>query len=239
MNYGRVSLLRSVEAVPPLLGVKKLNVYRGKRPIVIGFDFDIRRGERIFVRGQNGAGKSTLLEALLGLIPSDAGGRSWLEREGSPLDWGALRKGEVFYLRQHSNLFPSLSLKENILLARRIPIREAEDELRAACVAFPELAEGVGRKPSEVSAGQRQIAACVQAAMRRPMLMVLDEPSAGLATRVIPAIYSIFERSLSSGAGTIFTEQHVEHAMRWSTRLVDIKRDQDLPVEGEQTSGRA
>jgi branched-chain amino acid transport system ATP-binding protein len=133
-------------------------------------------------------------------------------------------KGSVFYLRQHSNLFSSLSLLDNILIGSKISDAECQQEVAFLRESLPDLVPALRRRPSEASTGQRQMAACAQALMRRPMLLVLDEPSAGLSPRVISSTYSFFERCLSKESAVIFTEQYQDHARKWATRVVEISR---------------
>lgn len=201
-----------------------LTAKRSWRRIFEKVDLQLRSGDRIFISGENGSGKSTLLETLLGLHPASEGSISWLGRTGSPAEHHAFFQGTAFYLKQHDNLFASLSLSENIQLASPLDRIQRRRKMEEVLQHLPELASALPRRARAVSMGQRQLAACARLAMFQPCLVVLDEPTAGLAPSAMSRLYQLLQQTVPPDAAVLFTEQHTYTALSWATagyRLAD------------------
>ncbi|MEM1330043.1 MAG: ATP-binding cassette domain-containing protein [Planctomycetota bacterium] len=199
--------------------VEGMSARRTGRVVFEDIDLEVKCGERVLLSGENGAGKSTLLEAILGILPSDARRREWLGVSGTPQAQRALRTREAVYLPQYGNLFQSLTLLENITVGLPSQHRPSRASVQKLARRFDGLEEALDRKPGKTSVGQRQLAACLRASLGTPRLLVLDEPTAGVAERLIPEVYDgLFERTTETAV--LFTEQHVPFAQRWATRTI-------------------
>lgn len=218
---------------PPLLSVRGLVAKRGWRAVVDGVDLDVFPGDRIYLHGENGCGKSTLIEALLGLLPCEARSQAWDGAPGAPLSRGAFLDGGVVYVRQHRSLFPSLTLRANLLLRARGSASLAEQKLRRINERFPDIHDSLGRRPRHASAGQRQLTSALRFLMQLPKLLVLDEPTAGISPRLVREYYDLMRRWLEeySNVAVLATEQHDDVARRWATHTWHVDAAAHLVVE--------
>ncbi len=199
----------------PLLQVEDLYVAYGKAHVVHGVSFSVNAGEFVVMLGRNGAGKSTILHAISGLVPKRAG-RVILDgvdisRSGSR---DIVRAGMVQVLEGH-RVFTSLSVEDNLLVgtyARRTP--EIRSTLERIYDDFPEIAEKRHQQASRLSGGQQQILAVAQGIIADPRLLILDEPSGGLAPIVVDRILGVATRLAREGLAILLVEQLVEKALR-------------------------
>ena len=200
---------------PPLLEVENLHVAYGKAHVVHGVSFTVQAGEFVVVLGRNGAGKSTILHALSGLVPKRQGRVTFSGRDITAASPGEIvRSGLVQVLEGH-RVFTSLSVEDNLLIgayARHAPDQRAS--LEQVYADFPEIAEKRAQQASRLSGGQQQILAVAQGLMADPLLLILDEPSAGLAPIVVDRILSVAARLAERGLAILLVEQLVEKALR-------------------------
>jgi branched-chain amino acid transport system ATP-binding protein len=199
----------------PLLQVEDLHVAYGKAHVVHGVSFSVNAGEFVVMLGRNGAGKSTILHALSGLVPKRAGRVIFdgvdISRSGSR---EIVRAGMVQVLEGH-RVFTSLSVEDNLLVgtyARRTP--EIRSTLERIYDDFPEIAEKRHQQASRLSGGQQQILAVAQGIIADPRLLILDEPSGGLAPIVVDRILGVATRLAREGLAILLVEQLVEKALR-------------------------
>jgi branched-chain amino acid transport system ATP-binding protein len=205
----------------PLLQATDLSAKRSWRTVFNHVNLEIRHGERIYLNGENGSGKSTLLQTLVGLHPHTAGELVW---RGLPLavpQSSLFIDGSIAFLPQYDNIFPSLTLQQNILIGATISEAETHSRLQVAKETLPNLDRLLNRMPKQVSAGERQLAACLRVLMHRPDLLVLDEPTAGLAPSLLPRINGLLRR-FHNDAAVLLTEQHAVYAESWATRTLNI-----------------
>jgi branched-chain amino acid transport system ATP-binding protein len=198
-----------------LLGVDGLHVAYGKAEVVHGVSFDVRAGEFTVLLGRNGAGKSTILHAVSGLIPKRAGCVQFGGRDitrASPRD--VVRAGLIQVLEGH-RVFQTLSVEDNLLIGTYAFAAHGDrKELDRIYALFPELAERRRQLASRLSGGQQQILAVAQGVIGRPRLLVLDEPSGGLAPIVIERILDVAADLCRQGVAILLVEQMVEKALR-------------------------
>ena len=202
---------------PPqaLLEVRDLHVAYGKAEVVHGISMDVRAGEFVVMLGRNGAGKSTLLHAVSGLVPKRAGTVRFEGRDlshASPRD--IVKAGIVQVLEGH-RVFHTLSVEDNLLIGTyaRQPGGDRA-QLDRIYTLFPELAEKRHQMASRLSGGQQQILAVGQGVIGDPKLLILDEPSGGLAPIVIDRILAVASDLCRSGLAILLVEQLVEKALR-------------------------
>jgi len=198
-----------------LLEVEDLHVAYGKAEVVHGVSFDVHAGEFVVLLGRNGAGKSTILHAISGLIPKRAGR---VRFDGSDLSSASPRTivqaGIVQVLEGH-RVFHTLSVEDNLLIGTyaRTP-RGDRARLERIYTLFPELADRRQQPASRLSGGQQQILAVGQGVIGDPTLLILDEPSGGLAPIVIDRILDVAARLCTDGLAILLVEQLVEKALR-------------------------
>ncbi len=199
----------------PLLKVIDLHVAYGKATVVHGISLEVRNGEFTVMLGRNGAGKSTTLHAISGLIPKKAGRVEFDGRDltnATPRD--IVRAGIVQVLEGH-RVFTTLTVEDNLLIGTyaRSPGGD-RSKLARIYKLFPELREKRDEHASRLSGGQQQILAVAQGVIGEPRLLILDEPSAGLAPMVIDRILSVASELCKGGMAILLVEQLVEKALR-------------------------
>ena len=218
-----------------LLEVSGLGVAYGTAEVVHGASFDVRAGEFVVLLGRNGAGKSTMLHAISGLI----GKRAGRVRFGGGDITAAkpreiVRAGIVQVLEGH-RVFHALSVEDNLLVGTyaRSP-RGDRSKLERIYTLFPEMAEKRHQAASRLSGGQQQILAVAQGVIGDPRLLILDEPSAGLAPIIIDRILDVAASLCAGGMSILLVEQIVEKALRHAHHcyLVDTGR-----IVGEGPAG--
>ncbi len=198
-----------------LLEVRDLHVAYGKAEVVHGVSFDVRAGEFVVLLGRNGAGKSTILHAVSGLIPKRAGSVRYADHDistASPRE--IVRAGLVQVLEGH-RVFHNLSVEDNLLIGTYArSARGDRSRLERVYAMFPEMAEKRHQPASRLSGGQQQILAVAQGVIGDPKLLILDEPSAGLAPLVIERILEVAAQLCRDGMAVLLVEQLVEKALR-------------------------
>lgn len=198
-----------------LLEVRDLYVAYGKAEVVHGVSFEVRAREFVVLLGRNGAGKSTILHALSGLIPKRGGSVRYAGQDistASPRD--IVRSGLVQVLEGH-RVFHNLSVEDNLLIGTYASgARGERSRLERVYALFPELAERRQQLASRLSGGQQQILAVAQGVIADPRLLILDEPSAGLAPLVIERILDVAAQLCRDGMAVLLVEQLVEKALR-------------------------
>jgi branched-chain amino acid transport system ATP-binding protein len=201
---------------PPLLAVEGLTVAYGKAEVVHGVSLEVRKGELVALLGRNGAGKSTVLNAVSGLIGKRAGSVRIDGREmAAATPRAVVRAGLVQVLEGH-RVFTTLSVEDNILLGTyaKHP-RGGRRLLDRAYALFPELAGKRHEPASRLSGGQQQILAVAQGIAGEPRLLMLDEPSGGLAPILVDRILDVASALCrDEGVGVLLVEQLVEKALR-------------------------
>jgi branched-chain amino acid transport system ATP-binding protein len=200
---------------PTLLKVTDLHVAYGKAEVVHGASFTVPAGRLVVLLGRNGAGKSTMLHAISSLIPKK-GGR--IEFDGQDITTSGpieiVRAGVVQVLQGH-RVFHSLSVEDNLLIGTfaRNP-RGDRTKLDRVYTLFPELKEKRHQAASRLSGGQQQILAVGQGIVGDPRLLILDEPSLGLAPIIINRILDVAVELCREGMAILLVEQLVEKALQ-------------------------
>jgi branched-chain amino acid transport system ATP-binding protein/neutral amino acid transport system ATP-binding protein len=194
--------------------------------ILKGVDFRVEAGEIVCIIGPNGAGKSTLLKVIAGLLKPKAGRVMLGEADITARPARDIARAGLAYVPQEANVFPSLSVKENLEMGGYVSARAAAPRIDAAFARFPVLGSKRRHAARTLSGGERQVLAMAMALIVEPRVLLLDEPSAGLsplaAERLFDAIRDINRQGLSIG----IVEQNASEALALSHRayiLVDGK----------------
>ncbi len=196
--------------------------YPGKQ-ILFGVDLEVREGEVVALLGANGSGKSTLLNTISGFVrPSGGSVRlAGIELAGAP-PHRIFRHG-IVQVSQARDLFPEMTVEENLRLGavvRKGPREALEAEVLAR---FPRLAEKRHRPVALLSGGEQQMVAIGRALMARPRLMLLDEPSGGLAPRLVHEIAAIMKALKARGTTMVIVEQNITLALAVADRFLILR----------------
>jgi branched-chain amino acid transport system ATP-binding protein len=208
----------SAPSSTPLLQVAGLSAGYGKIGVLNGIDLTVGPGEIVALLGPNGAGKSTLLKAVSGLLPRTGnvtfGGQD-ISRAG-PGD--TVRLGLVHVVEGH-RVFTQQTVYDNLLLAGYgMPRGELGGRVEEALGFFPEIAAKRADRAITLSGGQQQMLAVAQGLVRRPRLLMLDEPSAGLSPRYVLEIFERIVAINKSGVGILMVEQNARQALAIASR---------------------
>lgn len=188
-------------------------------PIVQGASLHAAAGEVVTVIGPNGAGKSTFVKAIAGLVPKEAGRVQLAGREIGALAAHEIVRAGVGFVPQTGNVFTALSIEENLKVGGHLlPAPQRAERLARAYVQFPELAAKRKALARTLSGGQRQMLAIARALMTDPTLLILDEPTAGLAPRVVEDVFRQLRRLAQAGVAVLMVEQNARAALRASDR---------------------
>jgi branched-chain amino acid transport system ATP-binding protein len=207
-------------AAETLLDVRGLEAGYGKIPVLHGVTLHIGPGEVVSLLGPNGAGKSTLLAALSGLLPWTAGEVRFARRDmrgAGPRE--SARCGLVHVIEGH-RIFSQISVEDNLLLAGYDLARsERAQRIDEALTQFPEIAAKRHERGGALSGGQQQMLAVAQGLVRRPRLLMLDEPSAGLSPVLVDRVLAVVARLRAEGTSVLLVEQLIEKALSVSDRV--------------------
>jgi len=203
-----------------LLEIEDLHVAYGKAEVVHGVSITVHAGEFVVLLGRNGAGKSTILHAVSGLIPKRSGRVRFKGVDISHSDPREIVRAGVIYVLEGHRIFTTLSVEDNLLIGTYANSAHGDrSKLEGIYTLFPELADRRQQLASRLSGGQQQILAVAQGVIADPRLLVLDEPSGGLAPIVIDRVLEVASRLCSGGVAILLVEQLVEKALRhahWS-----------------------
>lgn len=202
-----------------MLSVNDLHVHYGRIHAVRGVSFSVVEGEIVSIVGSNGAGKSTILWSLAGVVKRSAGE---IELDGKPLPslpHEIVRRG-LSLVPERRRLFAALSVKENLIMGaylRRDKEGIQEDEERIF-ESFPILKQRLDQRAGTLSGGEQQMLAIARAMMSRPHIVLLDEPSLGLAPIVVDLLLETICHLRELGMGVLLVEQNAEDALAISDR---------------------
>ena len=191
-----------------LLEVRDLSAGYGDHEILRGLSLRLEAGELVAVIGPNGAGKTTLLKALAGLVPPRAGR---IALQGADITGAGTRRiveSGLCYVPQEANVFPSLSVWENLTIGAWTAGRSLAERAGAVVRLFPILAERRRAQAGTLSGGERQMLAMGMALMVEPRVLLLDEPSAGLAPALQRLVFDRIREINARGLGILLVEQN-------------------------------
>jgi branched-chain amino acid transport system ATP-binding protein len=211
-------------AAEPLLRVAGLSAGYGKIGVLHGVDLTVAAGEVVALLGPNGAGKTTLLRALSGLLPR-AGEVHFAGRDlagSGPRE--SVQAGLIHVIEGH-RIFTQLTVTDNLLLAAYdLPAGERAARVDEALTVFPEIAAKCHDRAGSLSGGQQQMLAVAQGLVRRPRLLMLDEPSAGLSPMLVDRVLAVVRQLREAGTAVLLVEQLIEKALALADRVYALAR---------------
>jgi branched-chain amino acid transport system ATP-binding protein len=215
--------MQQAEGDAPALVVEKLTAGYGGPPVITGVSIAARRGAITAIVGPNGAGKSTLLKAIAGLIRPSSGTVTVMGRDvtGQPAE-RMVGQG-LAYVPQVANVFPDLSILENLDMGGYSRKGGVHERIEQLFQLFPDLAEKARRRATTLSGGQRTMLALARGLMVDPAVLILDEPSAGLAPKFQALIWERIEAIRATNVAVLVIEQNTRETLRhaqWAYVLV-------------------
>ncbi|MBU55126.1 MAG: ABC transporter ATP-binding protein [Acidiferrobacteraceae bacterium] len=208
----------------PVLSIENLSGGYGEADILHGVSLEIDAGEIVVVIGPNGAGKSTAMKAVFGLLRLSGGSVHLAGEEITNMDPAEVVNKGVCYVPQTNNVFPTLTVHENLEMGAYIRKDDFRPRLEEIYEMFPPLAEKKRQAAGELSGGQRQMVAMGKALMLEPTLLMLDEPTAGLSPIYRNEIFQIVRQINDSGVPILMVEQNAKQSLAVASRgyvLVD------------------
>jgi neutral amino acid transport system ATP-binding protein len=205
---------------PPLLSVSGLVAgYSAEVPILDGVHLAVAAGEIVTIVGPNGAGKSTFAKVVIGLLEPWAGRVSFRGEEITGRKPHAIVARGVAYVPQRENVFPTMTVEENLELGGlTLRAGSSRDRVAAMYELFPRLAERRRQAAGTLSGGERQMLALARALIPEPDLVLLDEPSAGLSPAVVDLIFGKVVEINAAGTTVLMVEQNARRALAMSHR---------------------
>jgi branched-chain amino acid transport system ATP-binding protein len=201
-----------------LLKIDSLSAGYGDLQVLTDIDMRVGRGEYVTIVGPNGAGKSTVMKSVFGLTNRMDGAVTFGETEITAMDPEEIIHEGVGYVPQTNNVFAPLSVHENLEMGAYILDAVPDRTIESVYDRFPILRERASQKAGTLSGGQQQMLAMGRALMLDPELLLLDEPSAGLAPDLVDDMFERIDRIVESGTAVLMVEQNAKAALRHCDR---------------------
>lgn len=206
-----------------MLKVSDLHVHYGGVHALKGVNFEVKKGEVIAVIGSNGAGKTTLLSSIIGMVTPSKGSISFLNEDITCVPAHTTVNMGVSLVPEGREVFSNLTVYENLRLGLkkqigRIPKKELDRELEVLFVRFPRLKERSNQMAGTLSGGEQQMLAISRALIGKPQLLMLDEPSLGLAPIIVNEIFHIIHELKKDGMTIVLIEQIAHKALSVADR---------------------
>ncbi len=202
-----------------IIDIDNLSAFYGKAQALSNVSISVEPGETIAIVGANGAGKSTLLDCIMGLVKTT--GTIRLNGEDvTGLKSAQMVKRGIGYAPERFNLFPHMTVRDNLLVGAYTAREDIEKNMAAVHRLFPRLEEREGQETSTQSGGERQMVSLGRALMTSPKILLVDEPTIGLAPKVCNEIAEVLRKlSAELGLTVIVTEQNANFALSLASRL--------------------
>ncbi|CAB3829759.1 branched-chain amino acid ABC transporter ATP-binding protein/permease [Achromobacter animicus] len=207
------------EALPPeVLGVGNLTTGYGANPVLHGIDLQVRQGEMVALLGANGAGKSTLMRTLAGLHRPAQGGMHLQGQELHGLAADRIVARGLVLVPEGRQVFPGLSVLDNIRLGAFLHPQDREARVEEMLTRFPRLRERLHQRAGLLSGGEQQMLAIARGLMAKPVILLLDEPSLGLAPKIIDELFDALDRLRKESMTILLVDQMAALALSLADR---------------------
>lgn len=217
-----------------MIGVQDLSVEYGPVRAVREVSFEIRAGEVLAVLGRNGAGKTTTMKALAGLLPVADGRILDGDTDITLTDAEARVRRGIVLVPEGRGMFPDLSVRENLLMGayvRRMAARSLREDLERVTDPFPRLRERMKQRAGSLSGGEQQMLAVARGLMAEPRVLMIDEPSLGLAPVIVDQLYEFLGSIRDRGVTLVIVEQYVQVALGIADRAYVLDKG-EIALEG-------
>ena len=203
-----------------MLEVEGLEVYYGHIRALKGISFDIKEGEIVAMIGSNGAGKSTTLLSITGLVPSKTGTIKFMGKDLLSMDPYDIVSLGISLCPEGRRIFSSLTVRENLLMGaiQRKDKKEIKEDIDYVLELFPALKDRMNQTGGTLSGGEQQMLAIGRSLMSRPKLLLLDEPSLGLAPFLVKKIFEVIVDLRKTGTTILLVEQNAKQALEIADR---------------------
>jgi branched-chain amino acid transport system ATP-binding protein len=219
----------------PVIGVEDLDVYYGTSQILFGVGFAVHAGETMALLGRNGAGKSTTIKAVMGLAPPRRGKIKLRGEVISGLKPHHIARAGLGFVPEDRQIFPEHTVEDNLLIGRKKgPDRQDEWPIKRIYQVFPLLEPLRHRIAGRLSGGEQQMLAIARTLMGNPALLLLDEPSEGLAPIIVQRIGELLRQLRSIGATVLIAEQNMHFCLGLATHATVIDKGEIVytgPIE--------
>jgi branched-chain amino acid transport system ATP-binding protein len=204
----------------PLLSVRGVKTYYGNIIALKGVDMDVHEGEIVTLIGANGAGKSTLMMTIFGNPRAREGTITYAGRDITKMPTHEIAHLSIAQSPEGRRIFPRMTVFENLQMGASINgMAHFDQDLERVCGLFPRLKERLQQRGGTLSGGEQQMLAIARALMSRPRLLLLDEPSLGLAPLIVKQIFDIIKELNEKDGMTVFlVEQNAYHALKLAHR---------------------
>jgi len=203
-----------------MLSIAGLSAEYGSFRALFDISLEVVAGEAVAVIGSNGAGKTTLMRVISGMLRARSGTMTFEGRSLIGLKAPHIVAAGIAHVPENRRLFPRLTVEENLRMGAFLPAARAEYDDRVAWVfdLFPRLKERRNQLAGTMSGGEQQMCAIGRALMSKPRLLLLDEPSAGLAPLVVHQVFDLVRRIRAEGFTVLIVEQNVQQALELADR---------------------
>lgn len=202
-----------------MLHVDRLNVSYGKVQVLWDVSVEVNEGEIVTVIGSNGAGKTTLLKTISGLIHPNSGNIIFRDKKIDKLPASRIVKEGIIHIPEGRGIFPNMTVSENLkLCAYRYTGSEGKEVFKWIFELFPVLRERQNQLAMTLSGGEQQMLTIAQGLLTKPTLLMLDEPSLGLAPTLAQRIFEVVKEINNKGITVLLVEQNVYHALSLADR---------------------
>jgi len=220
------------------LEARGLHTFYGKSHILHGVGLEVNEGEIVALLGRNGAGKTTTLRSIMGLTPPREGSVKVFGQEASRMPTFQIAELGIGYVPEGRKIFANLSVEENL----KVPlVRPGGWSIERVFKTFPRLAERRGNRGRQLSGGEQEMLSIARALLLNPKLLLLDEPSQGLAPLIVKEVFRIIESMRDDGIAVLLVEQNVrvslaiadrayvlnDGAVIYSGRADDLAKDEE------------
>ncbi len=201
-----------------MLDVKDLHAYYGKSHILHGVHLNVRRGEIVSLLGRNGVGRSTTIKSIMGQVESTGSVKFKGEEINGLKTYVIARKG-LGYVPENREIFPTLTVRQNLLLGMKNARRGGRWNIEDMFKLFPVLRERTDALAGVISGGEQQMLTLSRTLMGDPDLVMIDEPTEGLAPKIVELVARLFEEIKNRGVSILLVEQKLTIALKISQRL--------------------
>jgi branched-chain amino acid transport system ATP-binding protein len=209
-----------------LLGVEGLHAHYGKSHILHGVSLDVDAGEIVCLLGRNGVGKSTTLKSIMGLVPPSRGRVTF---KGAPIAGVApyrIARLGLGYVPEERRIFPTITVRENLLMGLKRSSRNGGWTAERVYEFFPRLKERERQRAGTLSGGEQQMLTMGRTLMGNPELLLVDEPTEGLAPMIVEQVERILGAIHQSGTPVLLVEQSMETALALAQRVYVMSKGQ-------------